>query len=87
MAGSKQERGEAAFLALASHSQASPGGQCGGVEALHPITLSGRTDHTAFKPHLAGAIEGEGQGGRRQLGSQAQLLPLSGSKALLNSEK
>lgn len=33
-----------------------PGGQCGGGEALHPITLSGRTDPTFFKLHLAGTI-------------------------------
>lgn len=33
-----------------------PGGWCGGGEVLHPITLSGRTDPTFFKLHLARAI-------------------------------
>lgn len=35
---------------------ARPGSQCGGGEVLHPITLSGRTDPTFFKLHLAGTI-------------------------------
>lgn len=35
---------------------AQPGGQCGGGEVLHPITLSGRTDPAFFKLHLAGTI-------------------------------